>query len=138
MLEAPIRSTFVSQVAALGFADAVDRADHLTGEEIVAGRARLEIQERIGDGLAGAVWYSGLLRTGAATRPLRVDVVVSPWPAGRTEIGLRPLGRLGFTDSLRARRFFSAAWSVLPVLIDRLAAGRRTEVPAPAPVGVAA
>jgi hypothetical protein len=122
MFDTPIQSTFVSQVAPLGLADAVDAADQLVGQTITAGRSRLEVTARLGDGLAGAVWYSGTLRTGSSLIPsVRVDVVVSPWSAGRTEIGIRPLGRIGRPDSLRAHRFFDAAWAVLPELAGQLA-----------------
>lgn len=121
MIETPIRSTFVGQIAKIGFADAIDAADQLVGQEITAGSARLVIKERIGEGLAGAAWYSGLLRTGSKLIPsVRVDVVVSPWSNGRVEVGIRPLGRIGGVDSLRAGRFFAAAWAVLPVLIDTM------------------
>lgn len=136
MFDAPIQSTFVSQVAHLGFADAIDAADRMVGQEITAGRARLHITARVGDGLAGAVWYSGTLKTGSSLIPsVRVDVVVSPWSAGRTEVGIRPLSRVGRTDSLRARRFFDAAWAVVPQLADELARVAETPV---APVLVAA
>ena len=129
MFDAPIQSTFVSQVAHLGFADAVDAADRLVGQEITAGRSRLHINARLGDGLAGAVWYSGTLRTGSNLIPsVRVDVVVSPWSAGRTEIGIRPLSRIGRPESLRANRFFDAAWSVVPALADELARVAETPV----------
>ena len=128
MFDAPIQSTFVSQVAPLGFADAIDAAERLVGREIRAGKARLEINARLGDGLAGAVWYSGLLRTGSGVIPaVRVDVVISPWSAGRVEVGLRPLTRIGRSESLRARRFFDAAWAVVPELSDEL--GRVAETP---------
>ena len=122
MFDAPIQSTFVSQVADLGFADAVDAADRMVGQEITVGRTRLNISARLGDGLAGAVWYAGTLRTGSSLIPsVRVDVVISPWSAGRTEVGIRPLSRIGRAESLRAQRFFDAAWSVVPVLADELA-----------------
>ncbi len=130
MGEAPFTSTFVSQVAPVGFADAADAADRLTGTEVAAGRARLQVKERIGDGLAGAIWYEGVLRTGRGLLPsVRVDIVVSPWSAGRTEIGLRPLSRIGRPDSIRARRFFDAAWTVMPRLVDLLGTGRPAEAP---------
>ena len=128
MFDSPIQSTFVSQVAPLGFADAVDAADRLVGQEIGTGRARLTIGSRLGDGLAGAIWYEGTLRTGSSLIPsVRVDVVISPWSAGRIEVGLRPLNRIGRPESLRARRFFDAAWAVVPQLADEL--GRVAETP---------
>ncbi|HWE54213.1 MAG TPA: hypothetical protein VG435_01800 [Acidimicrobiales bacterium] len=121
MIETPIRSTFVGHTAQVGFADAVDAADRLIGTEISVGSARLLVKERIGEGLAGAAWYSGVLRTGSKLVPsVRVDVVVSPWSSGRVEIGIRPLGRLGGVESLRAGRFFHAAWALLPSLTAAL------------------
>jgi hypothetical protein len=130
MFETPIHSSFVAQVAPVGFADAADVVEDLSGQTVGTGRARLEIGERIGNGLAGAVWYHGVLRTGAPLMPpVKVDIVVSPWAAGRTEIGIRPLGRLGRLDSLRANRFFDAAWSVMPELVDRLAVAAPVPVP---------
>ena len=137
MFEAPIQSTFVSQVAKLGFADATDAGDRMTGQEITASKARLEFGNRIGDGLGGAVWYAGVLRTGSPFIPaVRVDVVVSPWSAGRVEVGIRPLGRLGRGESIRANRFFDAAWAVLPELVAEL--GRVAERPAAKVLQVAA
>lgn len=131
MTEASITSTFVSQVVPVGFADAMDAAEHLAGTEVVTEGARLEIKGRIGDGMAGAAWYEGVLHTGSLLLPtVRVDVVVSPWSVGRTEIGIRPLGRLGQADSLRARRFFTAAWDVMVPLCRSIA----TTQPAVAPV----
>lgn len=139
MSNGPITTTFVSQVARLGFADAVERADSLAGTEISNGSARLSVGERLGDGLAGAVWYSGVLRTGSVLLPLvRVDLVVTPWSAGRVEIGLRPLGRLGSPYSLRSARFFNAAWSVMPSLISALGAKPLAQRPVAAPAAVAA
>lgn len=133
MTEASITSTFVSQVVSVGFADAMDAADSLVGSEITAGRARLQIGERIGDGLAGAAWYEGVLHTGAALLPtVRVDVVVGPWSASRSEIGIRPLSRLGRPDSLRAARFFAGAWSIIPQLSEALATFRPAKAPAAA------
>ena len=139
MTEASITSTFVSHVAPLGFADAADAADRLAGQEITVGRARLQVKERIGAGLGGAVWYEGVLRTGSALLPsTKVDIVVSPWSAGRTEIGIRPLGRIGGPESLRAGRFFDAAWAVLPGLTEALAAERTVDSPVETGVRVAA
>jgi hypothetical protein len=138
-MEAPIHSTFVSQVAPIGFADAAEGVDGLTGQDITAGRSRLQVKERIGDGLAGAVWYAGVLHTGSVLLPtVRVDIVVSPWSSGRTEVGLRPLSRIGRAESVRAGRFFDAAWTVLPALIDEIGAARPAEVPAAKELEVAA
>lgn len=131
MTEATITSTFVSQVAPIGFADAAGSADRLEGSELSAGSARLQVKERIGAGLAGAAWYEGVLHTGSRLFPsVRVDIVVSPWSAGRSEIGLRPLTRIGRIDSFRANRFFAAAWAILPRLMEELGAGRPAEAPA--------
>lgn len=139
MAETSITSTYVSQVAPFGFADAVDAADHLAGSDITVGRARLEIKERTGEGLAGAVWYDGVLHTGSTLFPtVRVDVVVAPWSAGRTEVGLRPLTRIGHPDSFRANRFFDAAWNVLPELESAIQAVRTSETPVVASIRVAA
>lgn len=139
MSETRITSTFVSHVVPAGFADAAGAADRLAGTTLAAGGARLELGPRIGDGFGGAVWYEGVLRTGAAWFPtVRVDVVVAPWSAGRTEIGLRPLTRIGRPDSLRAGRFFEAAWTVLPALTEALSAGHGTPVPVETGLQVAA
>lgn len=139
MTETPITSTFVSHVAPVGFADAVEATDRLAGSAIQAGGARLELRQRIGDGLAGGLWYEGLLKTGSPWFPaVRVDVVVSPWSAGRTEIGLRPLTRIGRPDSFRAARFFEAAWAVLPALTEALHAGQVTAAAVEAGLQVAA
>jgi hypothetical protein len=127
-----ITTSFVSQVSRLPFADALEAADGLAGREVTAGNVKLSIGDRIGDGLAGAVWYSGVLRTGSPILPsVRVDLVLTPWSAGRVEVGIRPLGRLGVAQSLRATRFFNAAWSVMPALVSALST---TVVPVPVPV----
>ena len=118
-----IHSAFVSQVEPLGFADLADAVAELPGQDIAAGRARLSIRERSGTGLAGAVCYRGTLRTGSIVIPsVKVEVVVSPWSAGKSEIGIRPLANLGRTDSIRANRFYDAARSVLPALVGELRA----------------
>ncbi len=122
MIDAPIQTSFVSQTAPLGFADAADEAERLVGQTVTEGRARLEIGPRLGHEDGGAEWFAGLLHTGSRWfRPVPVDVVVSPWSAGRTEIGLRPLRRLGGFYSVRAGRFYQAAWAVLPRLVGRMA-----------------
>jgi hypothetical protein len=139
MIETKISSTFVSQVAPVGFADAADAVEQLSGQEIESGRVRLSVQDRIGEGLAGAVWYSGVLHTGSILIPaVKVDIVVSPWSAGRTEIGLRPLSRIGQATSLRASRFFDSAWALLPELVDQIAAKVPTGTEVPARVSMAA
>lgn len=134
-----ITTTFVSQVVGLPFADALDAADSLVGQQVTGGSAKLTVGERIGDGLAGAVWYSGTLRTGSPLLPsVRVDVVVTPWSAGRVEVGIRPLGRLGGAQSLRSARFFAAAWAVMAPLVDALGAPRPLAAPLSEPVPAAA
>jgi len=118
-----IHSAFVSQVEKIGFADLAEAADELAGRELTSGSARLNVGERCGTGLAGAVCYSGTLRTGSLLIPsVKVEVVVSPWSAGRSEIGIRPLTRLGQAESLRANRFYNAARAILPDLIEELRA----------------
>ena len=139
MNSSPITTTFVSQVARLGFADALDQVESLVGKELSNGSARLTIGERIGDGLAGAVWFSGVLRTGSPLLPaVKVDLVLTPWSAGRVEVGLRPLGRLGVASSMRSGRFFSAAWAIMPSLISALGAQTTSQRPVVAPTAVAA
>jgi hypothetical protein len=124
MVDAPIASTFVSEVAKIGFADAVDSAESLVGRTLDCGSAKLTVREHIGEGLAGAAWFSGVLRTGSPILPsTRVDIVITPWSAGRVEIGIRPLGRMGNPSSLRTSRFFNAAWTVMPALLDSLTVG---------------
>jgi hypothetical protein len=137
MSETPIHSSFVAQVAPIGFADAAEAAEGLVGREIVTGRARLQVTGHAGAGIAGAVWYSGVLRTGGLVPPVRVDLVISPWSAGRTEIGIRPLNRLGHFQSFRARKFFEAAWSLIPQLVAELAPVA-VEAPVPSDLQVAA
>lgn len=130
MIDAPIHTSFVSQNVPVGFADAAEAVERLNGRSLAAGRARLEIGSRVGEGLAGAVWFTGLLHTGSPLmRSVAVDVVVSPWSAGRSEIGLRPLGRMGSISSARSRRFFDAAWSVLPQLVGALRSESLVETP---------
>jgi len=138
MIDTPEVSEFVSQVVEVGFADAADQIDRLSGQTLAAGPARLEIGARLGHGLAGAIWYEGVLDTGSRwARKITVDVMVTPWSAGRTEIGLRPLGRLGDAEGARARRYYTAA---VPV-VEQLAAGLTpapVETPVPDQVAVGA
>lgn len=118
-----IHSAFVSQVEKIGFADLAEAADELAGQEVTSGSARLSLRERCGNGLAGAVGFSGTLRTGSLLFPsVKVEVVVSPWSAGKSEIGIRPLARLGHTESFRANRFYNAARAILPDLVEELRA----------------
>jgi hypothetical protein len=128
-----IYSAVVSQVVPVRFADLAQAAETLPGLEFSEDRARLQIHGSAGAGLAGAVRYRATLRTTAALLPpMKVEVVVSPWSAGRSEVAIQPLTRLGQLDSLRSHRFFKAARAVLPAVIDRLS----TDVPVAAPAEV--
>jgi hypothetical protein len=125
-----IYSAVVSQVVPVGFADLAEAADELSGQEITAGRVRLKVNGRVGTGLAGAVRYAGILRTSSPLLPsAKVEVVVSPWSAGRSEVAIHPLTGLGQFDSLRANRFFKSARAALAVAIDSLFAHLPVEVP---------
>jgi hypothetical protein len=119
---AEIHSAYVSQVAPLDFSELSSEVDaSLPGTEVVAGKARLRIHRPGGRGFADARYFSGTLRTGSPLVPVvKVELVVSPWSAGRTEIGLRPLTSLGQLDSFRSDRFYNAARRVLSTLIDRI------------------
>jgi hypothetical protein len=133
-----VYSAVVSQVVPVGFADLAQAADKLPGQEISQDRIRLKVNGRASTGLAGAIRFPGTLRTTSALLPsMKVEVVVSPWSDDRSEVAIHPITNLGPFDSLRANRFFRAAGSILPVVIDRL----RAEVPmeeAPAILGLAA
>ncbi len=132
-----IYSPVVSQVVPVGFADVAQAAETLPGHELSEGRTRLKVQSCVGTGVAGAVRYSATLRTTAAPFPaVKVEVVVSPWSEGRSEIAIQPVSNLGQFDSLHASRYFKAARSILPVVTDRLFADLPVEVPAT--VGLAA
>jgi hypothetical protein len=61
---------------------------------------------------------------------MKVEVVVSPWSAGRSEVAIHPITELGRLDSLRANRFFKAAEAILPLVIDQLDAELPREAPA--------
>ena len=96
MVDTQIRSTFVAATAEMDHAHAVKAIENLVGHEISAGAARLLIQGRNTRGMLGGVSFSGRLRTGSLLLPsVPVDVVVSPWSAVRTEIGIGPLGHYG-------------------------------------------
>lgn len=126
-----IYSAVVSQVVPVGFADLGQAADALPGAQFEEGRARLEIHGRAGTGFVGAVRFSASLHTGSPlSRSIKVEVVVSPWSAGRSEVAIHPLTSLGRLDSVRADRFFKAARSVLPVVVDRLSSDLPVEAPA--------
>lgn len=124
-----IHTSVVSQVVAAGFADLAQAAELLPGTEVTAGRSRLKVHGSLGAGLAGAVRFDGTLRTSALAPALKVEVVVSPWSAGRSEVAIHPVTGLGQLDSLRTKRFVKTALSVLPALIDRLSAEARVETP---------
>ena len=124
-----IHTAVVSEIVPEGFADLVEAADRLQGTEVSRGPARLRLEGRAGAGLGDAVRYAGTLRTSALLPATRVEVVVSPWSAGRSEVAIHPVSKLRRLDSFRAARFFRAALSVMPVVIDRLAAGLPAETP---------
>jgi hypothetical protein len=130
-----IYSAVVSEVVPVGFADLAQAADELPGMEITADRARLKVHGRLGTGLAGASRFAGTLRTTSPLLPsLKVEVVVSPWSPGRSEVAIEPITNLGELDSLRANRFYNAARSVLPEVIDHLFAELPVEAPAALPL----
>src|SRR5262245_13836199 len=111
-----VYSAVVSEVVPVGFADLAQAADKLPGQELTEDRTRLNVHDRVGTGLAGAIRFSGTLRPTSALLPsMKVEVVVSPWSAGRSEVSIHPVSKLGSFDSLRANRFFKAARSILPV-----------------------
>jgi hypothetical protein len=128
MEETQIRTTFVALTGEFDFRDAVGGLEALSGQEITAGSARLTIGERV-DGTEnafGSVGFTGRLHTGSALLPaITVDIVVTPWSATRTEIGVRPLGRPGW---LRTERFLRAAWPIVEALTAEL---QRHASPAP-------
>jgi hypothetical protein len=138
MSQMKVDSAVVSQVVPVGFADLAQAADKLPGQVFTEDRIRLTVHGRAGTGLAGAIRFAGTLRTTSALLPsMKVEVVVSPWSADRSEVAIHPMSNLGPFDSLRANRFFKAGGSILPEVIDRLTA----EVPveqAPATLGLAA
>lgn len=127
-----IYSAVISDVVPAGFADLAEAAERLPGLEVTEARTRLKVHGRAGTGFAGAIRFSGTLQTAALLPSIKVEVVVSPWSAGRTEVAIQPMTNLGHLDSLRAARFFKAARSVLPLVIDRLFSELPVEVPAPA------
>lgn len=125
-----IHSSVVPQVVPVGFADLAQAADRLPGSVVADGETRLEVEGRAGPGFADAVRYRGTLRTSALLPPLKVEVVVSPWSAGKSEVAVHPVTNLRRLDSLRAKRFFKAALAILPALVDRLGAEVAAETPA--------
>lgn len=132
-----VYSAVVSQVVPLGFAALAQSAGELTGQELTVDRIRLKVHDGAGDGLDGAIRYAATLRTASALLPsIKVEVVISPWSADRSEVAIHPMTHLGRSGSLRANRFFDAARAILPAVIDRLNAGLPVE--AQVPVGLAA
>jgi hypothetical protein len=116
-----IQSAFVSQVEPIEFGELAGAVEVLSGQEIASGRSRLQINDRSGSGLAGAVYYRGTLRTGSPLIPtVKVEIVVSPWSSTKSEIGIRPLTNLGRFDSMRSNRFYSAARAVVQALFDQV------------------
>lgn len=122
-----IRSAVVSQVVPVGFADLAEAADLLPGAEVSQGRNRLKVEAPLGAGLAGAVRFGGSLRTSALLPAIKVEVVVSPWSAGHSEVAIHPVTGLRRLDSARAERFYRSALSVLPALIDHLGSAESAE-----------
>jgi hypothetical protein len=121
----------VSEVVPVGFADLAQAAGELPGQELNSGSARLNVNRLVGTGLAGGIRFGGTLRTSSGLFPsIKVEVVVTPWSASRSEVAIHPMTNLGHLDSLRANRFYKAARSILPVVIDRLDAALPAEAPA--------
>jgi hypothetical protein len=127
-----VYSAVVSQVVPGEFGDLAQAAEQLPGQEFTTDRARLAVGASVGPGLAGAIRFGGTLKTSTVLPSLKVEVVVSPWSANHSEVAIQPITNLGRFDSLRARRFFKAAASILPMVIDHLAA----ELPVEAPVSL--
>jgi hypothetical protein len=127
-----VYSPVVSQVVPVAFADLAPWVDQLPGQELAGDQARLQLHGRIGTGLAGAVRYAGSLRTGGPLPSMKVELVVSPWSAGKSEVAIHPITNLGQLDSLRSRRFLKAARALLLVVIDHV----NTEVPQEAPAAL--
>ena len=110
-----VYSPVVSQVVPVGFAELAQAADGLPGQELTQDQARLKVHDLIGPGLAGAIRYGGTLRTTPALlHTVKVEVVVSPWSAGRSEVAIHPITNLGHLDSGRANRFYQAARTDTP------------------------
>lgn len=124
-----IQSAVVSQVVPVGFADLAQAADELPGEELADDRVHLHVLGRLGSGQLGAVRFAGTLRAAPTViPPMKVEVIVSPWSANRSEVAIRPLTNIGEFDSLRANRFFNAAHSILPTVIEHLTEEAPAEV----------
>ena len=121
MFDTQIHTTFVATGAEVARADAVEVLEGLVGDEIKAGSARLLIEAEGRPGAFDSVSWRARLRTGFVLSPsIPVEVVVTPWSASRTEIGISPLGRVGRPGSLRLSGFFRAAWPVVDALIQRV------------------
>jgi hypothetical protein len=126
-----VYSPVVSEVIPVRFADLAPALDVLHGQELNDGSARLNVDRPVGAGIAGGIRFVGTLRTTSALLPsFKVEVAVSPWSAGRSEVAIHPITDLGHLDSFRANRFYTAARSILPLVIDRLTAGLPAKAPA--------
>jgi len=126
-----VNSAVVSQVVPVGFADLAEAADELPGQELTEDRIQLKVHGLVGTGFPGEIRFGGTLRTIPALIPsMKVEVVVSPWSADRSEVAIHPITNIGELDSLRANRFFKAACSILPAVIDHLKAQLPAEAPA--------
>jgi hypothetical protein len=126
-------SAVVSQVVGVGFEDLAKAAEELPGSDVAEGQVRLEVRGRVGTGLAGGIRFGGTLRTTSWLPPVQVEVVVSPWSAGCSEVAIHPISNIGQLDSRRANRFYEAARSVLPLVVDYL----NVELPSKAPAALA-
>jgi hypothetical protein len=128
-----VYSPVVSEVIPVGFADLAPAVDVLSGQELNCGSARLNLHRPAGTSVAGGTRLAATLRTTSALFPsLKVEVVVSPWSAGRSEVAIHPVSNLGDLDSFRSNRFYKAARSILPAVIDRLT----PDVPVKAPAAL--
>lgn len=126
-----IHSAVVPQLVPVGFADLAEAAEQLPGTSLEEGGLRLNIGARVGTGLVGALRFGGSLRTSALSPAMRVEVVVSPWSAGLSEVAIHPITNLGSLDSIRAKRFYKAALAILPALVDHLSSNVPVEAPTP-------
>ena len=125
-----IHSAVVSQVVPVAFAGLAQAAEELPGQEFGDDRTRLKVQSFVGAGFAGAIRFGGTLRTLPLLPSVKVEVVISPWSVGRTEVAIHPMTPLGGFESFRSTRFFNATRSILPLVIDRLCAQLPVEIPA--------
>lgn len=126
-----IHSAVVPELVPIGFADLAEAAERLPGTSLEEGGIRLKVGTRAGSGLAGALRFNGSLRTSVLSPAMKVEVVVSPWSAGLSEVAIHPMTSIGSLSSLRAKRFFKAALAILPALIAHLSANAPVEAPTP-------